>query len=500
MKIYCGIFQDGSEIKIACLKKYGKKLQIQKLISVPSREHQFIINTAKKVDNPNDEVSLDLDSLDGNVQPQTTLTELIDHFPLENLKFIPVITEPQISYLVYNPKSSKKNIEIRSDLQKLWKETSNIDLPLDKIDFIEYKNNSFISSIVQEELPALTELKNLSLISDTKSLDILALRSADISILNFVLQFYQMGKDETFLVIYVGIDSIRMIFIKEEKIIHINRYLSLNYERQGLTGFLSSKIVLEMEYAGISEINNIILTGEVNDELLSAFIQSFPFINVRYLNLDVFDLSLLSEEDKLKIHSYSFPLVSVFDELYPYNGVRKNLEVHSKRLSKISLIKKIDFISVFLILLLLALISFSLDTYFDRSKKLKELKAQASKIEVIKSKSSEEVEKINLLNHKYELLMSYFTRVEELLKDRIWWTDELMTIHSFSPKKNKMWLTSLNRDEKYPNQINLKGLAIDRSKITDFMKVLRNAELKNIYLYEIRGKKIFQFELAANVK
>lgn len=500
MKIYCGIFQDGFEIKIACLKRYGKKLQIQKLISVPSIEHHFAFKQTKNGNTLSDEVNLELDNIDDNLQPQTSLAELIDHYPLETLKFVPVITEPQISYLVFNPRLSKKSIEIRSELQKLWKETSNLDLPLDKIDFIEYKNNSYISSIVQEEIPLLTELKILSSISETDSLDILSLRSGDISLLNYVLNFYRMGRDETLLIIYVGIDAIRMIFIKEGRVVHINRYLSVNYERQGLTGFISSKIVLEMEYAGISEINNIILTGEVNDELLSAFIQSFPFINVNYLNLDAFDLSLLSEEDKLKVHSYSFPLLAVYDELNPYKGVRKNLEVHSKRLSKISLLKKIDFISVFLFLFLIALISFSLFTYSERSKKLKALKIQASRIETIKSTSSENLEKINILNNKYELLNTYFNRVEGLLKDKIWWTDELMTIHSFNPRKNKMWLTSLSIDENNPAQLLLKGLAIDRSKITDFMKVLRGAELKNIYLYEIRGRKIFQFELTANIK
>ncbi len=54
--------------------------------------------------------------------------------------------------------------------------------------------------------------------------------------------------------------------------------------------------------------------------------------------------------------------------------------------------------------------------------------------------------------------------------------------------------------KKNPAIVNIKGLAIDRAKVTDFMKVLRNAELKNIHLYEIRGKKIFQFEITANIK
>ncbi|MFN4110861.1 MAG: hypothetical protein ACK4G1_01190, partial [Ignavibacteria bacterium] len=274
MKIYCGVFQDGLEIKIACIKKHGKKLQVEKLITVPSSEYQLIFNSTKEVEKSNDELSLELSGLEENTLPQTALSELIELYPLENLKFVPVITEPQISYIVYNPNTSKKLGEVKNEFQKIWKELSNIDLSLNKIDFIEYKNNSYISSFVQSEIPVLNELKNLSAISETKSLDILSLRSGDISLINYILHYYRRANEETYLVVYVGLDSIRMIFIKDGRAIHINRYLSLNYERQGLTGFLSSKIVLEMEYAGISEVNNIILTGEINDELMSAFIQS----------------------------------------------------------------------------------------------------------------------------------------------------------------------------------------------------------------------------------
>lgn len=498
MKIYAGIFQDGLEIKIAFLKKSGKKLQIQKIISVPSSEKHFVYNTSNLSSNV-DEENFDIEEIREGAKSQTQLNQIIGHYPLENIKFTPVITEPQISYLVYNPETSKKYSEIKNDLKKLWKETNNLDLPLNKIDFIEYKNNSFISSVVQEDIPILSELTDLASYCDAKSLDILSLRSGDITLINYVFRFYHPGKDETFLIIYIGVDSVRLIFIKDEKVIHINRYLSLNFERQGLVGFISSKIVLEMEYAGITEISNILLTGEINDELISSFRQSFPFTIVDALNLNIFDTNHLDEKDKGLIQSYSLPLIAVLDELYPYHNVRKNLEVHSKRLSKISVIKRIDFISIFLFLVLIFLIWFSINRYLERSKQLENLIEQTSKVEKIITSSPDEIRKIDSLSKKFEILNSYHNKTEQLLKDRVWWTDQLMTINSFNPRKNKMWLTTITVDEKNNSQIIIRGLTLDRSKIPDFMEVLKDAELKNIHLYEIRGKKIFQFELLSRM-
>lgn len=499
MKIYCGIFEDGLEIKIAYVKKMGKKLSIKKIISVPSNNFEFSYNLNATEKNSNETV-LEFNEFENNIQSHTNLTEIVEHFPLKDLKFIPVITEPQISYLVYNPNSTIKNYDIRKELKKLWKETTNIDHDEKKIDFIEYRNHSIISSVIQDEIPVVNDLKRLAAISETKSLDILSLRSGDISFINYVLRFYHPGKDETFLLVYIGLDSVRLIFIKEGKVIHINRYLSLSLERQGLISFLSSKIVLEMEYAGISEISNIILTGEVNDDLLSSFKQNFPFIMVDYLNLNFFNVNELSDDDKLKLQSFSFPLLAVIDEVFPFVEIRKNLEVHSKRLSKISIIKKIDFVSIILFIILIGLITFSIDNYLKRIKKLDNLKAQLLHIESLKSSSYEELKELDILSKRYETLNKYFLSINEFTKDRIWWTDELMSIHYFNPKKNKMWLTSIIINDQNPAQIILKGLMIDRKVIPDFMKILKNGELKNIYLYEIRGKKIFQFELTANIK
>ncbi len=144
-------------------KKTWQKTSSSKINFSP-KHGTSIYFSSKELNQVNDEVSIDLNEIAETTQPQSALSDLIEHYPLEGLRFIPVVTEPQISYLVYNPETSKKNIEVKEEFSKLWKDLSNTDLSLKKIDFIEYKNNSYISSILHEEIPVLNELKNLSLI------------------------------------------------------------------------------------------------------------------------------------------------------------------------------------------------------------------------------------------------------------------------------------------------------------------------------------------------
>lgn len=500
MKKYCAVFQDGFEVKIACAEKQGGKIKVLRFLSVPSADNQFIYSVQKSSNNLSADVDIEITEFDNRLEINTHLFEISSFERIEDLSFIPVITEPHVSYLVHKLDVNKKSSEIKNKLTSEWKENANVDIPADRIDYIEYKNHFLISAVVQENIPVLNELKALAQTSETRTLDILPLRSGDIALINYALNIYRPEQDETYLLIYIGTDSIRLIFIKEGKVVHINKYLGLSIERSGIVSFLSSKIVLEMEYAGVTELTNIIITGEINDELISSVKQSFPFANVEILNLNIFDFSSLEEELIHKTHSYILPLLAICDEVYNYSNVKKNLEFQTKRLSKISFFRKFDFFSLLLVVVLGALIFFSLRIYKERAEQLKKLREQISKIETIKSVSSTEMDKINYLSKQYDILNAYNNFLNESLNSLIRWTDQLLLLESYNPHKNKIWITSISLDEQNPSSYLLKGLAIDRSRIPDLMATFKNAELKNIYIYEIRNKKIFQFELTISVK
>lgn len=498
MRSYCAIFQDGFELKIAVVEKQGSKLKVLNFLSVPCYENSFVyINGNIQGNDITEELHLDLGEIGEKINIKTNLNELVNFYPVEDLAYIPVISEPYITYLVHHTKDFKKNVNIKNQLASAWKEITNFEFTLENIDYIEYKNGCVVSTIVQENIPILNEIRSLSNISETKSLNVLPLRSGDIALTNYVLRLYKPSVDDIYLIIYLGSDSIRLLFIKEGKLVHINRYLGFSFDRQGLISFLSSKIVLEMEYARISELTDIVVVGEVNDETVSAIKQSFPFAKVNLLDFQLFSFATPDEELMNKAHSYALPLVAAYDEVYPFQQIKKNLEIHSRRLSKISFFKRIDFLSIFLSLVLIGLILFSFETYNERKKSINEYKDRITRLINSQAIPASELAKINALSQRHDILNSYKQSLEEVLKNKINWTDQLLLIDFFNPTKNKMWITSINIDDKNSSAILIKGLAIDRSKIPPLMSVLNNAELNNIYIYEIRNKKIYQFEISS---
>lgn len=493
MKVYCGIFQDGLEIKIAFVQKRGSKFSILKFLSVPSAEYNFSTSIETNL-KENSEFDLIIGD-EVSSSRRTNLTEIINFFPLDEVKFVPVVTQPLISYLVF---SSEEKTNLKEKLKEEWSKLTNRNLEIEKIDHIEYKNKSIVSTILQEQIPILDEINALREISDTKSIEILPLKSADICFINYFFNYYHIEKAKTYLLLYVGTDSLRMIFIKDGKIVHINGYQSIVLSQRGLGEFISSKIVLEMEYAGLTELTDIILTGEINNEFYSSFKNSFPFTNVQLLNVEPFDLNNLAEEEKARILSYSFPLLAILDELNQYKGIKKNLSIHSKKVSKISVIKKIDFLSILFSFILIGITYYSIQTYLQNEKEINQLKVQVQKTEDIQKIPAEQLKLIDNLNNRFVILTSYKSKLDQLLLNSSRWSEFLKKIDYFKPTKQKMWLTQISPDEKNDSQIVIKGLTISRNSIPDLLRIFSQGEIKNIYVNEIRGKKIFQFEILVN--
>lgn len=493
MKIYCGIFQDGMEIKIAFVQKRGSRYCILKFLSVPSVEYNF-----STVTEGNFKESTDLDLIIENevsASRQTNLTEIVNHFSLDEVKFVPVVTQPLISYLVFNP---EEKTNMKEKLREEWSKLMNRNLEIEKIDYIEYKNKSIVSTILQDEIPILEEINVLREISETKSIEILPLKSADICFINYFFNYYQLEKAKTYLLLYVGTDSLRMIFIKDGKVVHINGYQSIVLSQRGLIEFISSKIVLEMEYAGLTELTDIILTGEINNEFYSSFKNSFPFTSVQLLNVETFDLNNLAEEEKERVFSYSFPLLAILDELHQYKGIKKNLNIHSKKVYKISVIKKIDFLSIFLTFILIGISYYSTQTYLQNDERINQLKIQVRQSEDIQKIPSEQLKLIDNLNNHFVILSGYKSKLDQVLLTSSQWSEFFKKIDYFKPTKQKMWLTQISPDEKNNSQIVIKGIAISRNSISDLLRIFSQGEIKNIYVDEIRGKKIFQFEILVN--
>ncbi len=491
MKIYCGIYQDGLEFKVSFLKKHKKKITVLKNLVLPYLVNEPIL------DMPSNKL-ISTDGLiieDENVEASaSSLLTLMEHYPIEELNFIPVISEPNIAYLILNGSSLQSGGNLKNTIKKLWENKLNRNVNESMLDYVEYKNKNIVSTFINGEIQLLNELKNLSQVINIKSLEILPVRSADISLINYFFRFYKPQKYQQYLLLYVGADLLRMIFISGNNVVHINDYLSIGTQRSELLSFITSKILYEMEIAGVTSISDIIVTGDIAQNLISALKQNFPFTKIEPLNLSVFNVNVEDEQLVDTIQAYSIPLLAVLDTIYPYSEIKHDLKIHSKRVSKLSIFKKFDFLSVLGIVLIFYILHFSKTIHEKNRLVLEELMLNLDKLSKAENQTSD-YSRLNSLNADFYILSKYSSMLEKLTSEQSSFSPLLDKINLFNPINNGLWLTDIKTDDGLESSLTIRGLALDRIKIPEFSKIFSESEIKNIYIYEIRNKKIFQFEI-----
>ena len=117
--------------------------------------------------------------------------------------------------------------------------------------------------------------------------------------------------DDQSLIVYIGKEYSKLIFLQGRKLKHIGTTLDIGTTNLHTYDVYFSKILLEMENGGITSLDNIIVCGEDDSEnLILSFYGTFPEANVSRLEFDDLDITQLDEDTKSKFSSYSVPTVS----------------------------------------------------------------------------------------------------------------------------------------------------------------------------------------------
>jgi hypothetical protein len=144
------------------------------------------------------------------------------------------------------------------------------------------------------------------------------IKSADTTLAYYVAKRKKFFPDDQSLVVYIGKEYSKLIFLHGRKVKHIGTTLDIGTLNLHTYDVYFSKILLEMENGGISALDNIIVCGEDDSEnLILSFYGTFPEANVSRLEFDDLDLSILDEESRQKFSSYSVPVAvatEYFDE------------------------------------------------------------------------------------------------------------------------------------------------------------------------------------------
>ncbi|MFN4111717.1 MAG: hypothetical protein ACK4G1_05535, partial [Ignavibacteria bacterium] len=157
MKKYVGIFIDGPETKVAIISKTSKGLKLEDIVTygLKGSPHQFFGTEKTEFEVDSDTILFEPTEETEDTIEEPMLSNVISN-KVSNVKdivFVPVVTEPQVSYLIIPNVPKGKDKDIKQFVVEKWLDTKLSSIDENNLRYYNYYNDTYLSVYINESFP-----------------------------------------------------------------------------------------------------------------------------------------------------------------------------------------------------------------------------------------------------------------------------------------------------------------------------------------------------------
>lgn len=487
-RIAC-IYFEGNESKAALFGKEGDKLTLIKAESLDTSlafsENKAVVGKSNG-NKTNEMYNYNFASNESAAFNRTYLQKLGEFFLGEDLakyKFIPILTEPAIYFQKVSNEKEFAGINVNNNGRI---ETT--------IDFVTMYDNTKLAIYPSGKSNYLEAIDALARMNNRRFFKIPTVKSAEISLASYVTRKRTFNEKETSLILYIGKEYSKLIFIKGNKLFHIGSTLSVGKNSFNAHNVIVSKILLEMEHGAISNIDNIIVCGEDNsDDLMSIISETYPQASVSIQGLESVEIGNI---DSFSTENSFIIPAAVAEEYYA------ELE---KKLSGINLLpnyireeqKLINLGWKGILAFLLIIFSASFFSYktFSNFTELSSRDKEIAKIQLIQAQNQATVNTIKSHENKINNVDRTKAVLNQLSGGTGILSNQLRKLSNFTNYRRNIWMSGVNMDVN--KNLKLSGFTFSRPMVKELSDMYNGSVLQNIVYEPLRDMRSFKYTVDA---
>lgn len=503
-----GIYVDAESLHVVCLKKSGFidiELVDAEMLKLTSRLDTVAAGGEEPilefVDIANgDSPSVDMNSeipdskifVSERIDPSrnaSLLNYILSKYSHKKYEVAISLAEPQIHYSYFNQNWDSDGEDVK---QKIIEELSQVRSGTTTLK----PENLHVIKLVDGRLMAIVRdngfnLMNLLQTAHSRYLKRLAfVESAEISLVNLVKLNYSFQEEELTIIVYIGQENSRLIFLKGKRILNISYVIGVGIDSPNIMHTIYSRILLEQDNLSLPKVHNIILTGECYEAKMRNFLapRMPEDINIQYIQFQ--NLSLMGLDPILS--RYAIATGAALRALEHENGFLYDVDlspIHIKEGKKFRL-----GVWGWSILAFIALLTFFFTIRFGgQTMEIAQLSTQleAEKLEL------EQLQGIDLLLNVQRRQVSSFDEaygmLDSLALGSDTWSKFLVKTANTVNSISGLWITDLSQTAN--DKVRLTGYSTRRERVLEFSRKLGNATLKQVDVQEIRELKLNHFEI-----
>ncbi len=501
-KTVLGLFVDGLDVKLAHLSVQRKHIVIEELKSATLvaklHDHKLIEEGAGG--DPNDafafsapgpvDVTGDAVGDDNNA----VLLGLIANYQRQKYSLTYSLSEPAIYYHVLESDFGLKGKKLKDRILTELRTTRAFQPAPDAVDAIKTDDGNLLCVVREDGLSLINALENIKGFIGNRLPLISGIDSADVSLLNLVRANYEFEPQDVTVIIYVGTEFTRLIFMRGPHFHQFAPIIGEGYDSPNLQNTVYSRLLLEQDNLAIPNIRRIVLAGECRRVGFREFLsQQLPDQEIDYLLTPRLDASPLSPEQQEMISEFSVPIGAAMQILDQSSSVLYHVNLLPGSVREGQRVFKLAWHGYLLMLLLFVTTLLFTWQITQKSKEIKELR------DVLVLKESQKSENMTLANSiqaledqltRYQASMALY---DSLVPGSERWSKVLTQFSHGVEDLNSIWMTDVTAGKDADMMVN--GFTTYRTRIPRFATLFDNALLEEVNVQKIREQIVYRYRI-----
>jgi len=307
---------------------------------------------------------------------------------------------------------------------------------------------------------------------------------------------YEPQAEEVSVLVYVGHDFSRLIFMQGEHYLHFAPIISEGYESPNIENTIYSRILLEQDNIALTRIDRIVLSGESHKvNLLEAIAPQFSSALVEYMKAPNLDLGDFAESIGDVVSEYVIPVMTAWRSLEPKRPGFYNINLIPHFVIEGQRALALAWHGVLVAIMLSLTIPFFTVSIGDRNSDIRHLRAELSQ-------KQQKLTELDVFRQRKTTLASDINRYSNAItvydsiapgSDR--WSRILHYLANSVEDLNSLWIYSLRPDEKNSRNIVISGRSIYRTRIPRIASIFESATLTEVRTITVRKKILYEFDI-----
>ena len=407
------------------------------------------------------------------------------------------LSEPAVTYQEFETDFGLKGSKLKARLIEELSATRSVPPVMDSLDMIVGQQGGLLSVIREDGLQLYDLLSEIRPFMGNDTPNLQVIDSSDIAIMNCVRTSYPLEEEEVTVIVYVGHDFSRIIFMRGTEYMHFAPIISEGQESPNIENTLYSRILLEQDNIALTRMDRILLAGEAHKvSLLEALEPQFAGSQIEYLKIE--GLSTADYESEALgdvLSEYAVPLMTAWKALDTKKESFYQTNLIPNAILEGQKVFKLAWHGYLAAAAIIFSIAFFYNGILEQSQDIRRAREELSQKQLRLADLEMFQARKDVLQGDINRYFAATTTYDSLAPGGDRWSRILHYLATSVEDLNSMWLYKIGPDLTNRNHSLISGRSIYRTRIPRIASIFERATLKEVRTKEVRDKVVYEFDI-----